>query len=95
MTDTIRLGKAGRLVIPKRVRETLGMREGTRLRVEVVGVGLRVEPVADDVRIEVEEDGFPVIRGAGVGERGRVVGAIKAGREEREERVAARERGRS
>ena len=69
------------------------MREGTRLRLEVAGGGLRVEPVPDEVRIEVEEDGFPVIRGAGVRERGRVVVAIKAGRGEREERVVRRERG--
>ena len=45
------IDKAGRLVIPKPLRDRLGLRPGV---VEVVadGAGLRVEPIADESLIE-------------------------------------------
>jgi AbrB family looped-hinge helix DNA binding protein len=41
------IDKAGRLVIPKPIRDQLGLRPGT-VEVVVEGSGLRVEPVAHD-----------------------------------------------
>lgn len=37
MSITITLGKAGRLVVPKTIRDSLGLREGTRLKLELHG----------------------------------------------------------
>ncbi len=59
------IDKAGRLVIPKPLREQVGLRPGA---VEVVadGTGLRVEPLAGDSleqrdgRLVIPENGTPV-----------------------------------
>jgi AbrB family looped-hinge helix DNA binding protein len=57
------IDKAGRLVIPKALRDSLGIVPG---EVEVVpdGAGLRIEPLADD-QLE-DEDGLLVIPAADV-----------------------------
>jgi AbrB family looped-hinge helix DNA binding protein len=56
------IDKAGRLVIPKPLRDQVGLVPG---EVEVIadGAGLRVEPLAGDEL--VEEDGHLVIPAAG------------------------------
>ncbi len=54
------IDKAGRVVIPKRVRDELGLREGTPLALTTDGVGLRIEPVASGGRL-VERDGRLVV----------------------------------
>jgi len=45
------IDKAGRLVIPKPLRERLGLRPGV-VEVSEEGTGLRVEPVAGDTLVE-------------------------------------------
>jgi AbrB family looped-hinge helix DNA binding protein len=87
MSITITLGKAGRLVVPKAIRESLGLREGSRLRLEVQGGRLEAVPEADELQI-VMRAGFPVIEGAPPLKEGDIVRAIKSGRSAREERVA-------
>ncbi|HET6731723.1 AbrB/MazE/SpoVT family DNA-binding domain-containing protein [Mycobacterium sp.] len=57
------IDKAGRLVIPKQLREHLGLRPG-EVEVTADGAGLRVEPLASD-RLE-ERDGMLVIPAAGL-----------------------------
>ncbi|MDT5266451.1 MAG: hypothetical protein QOI90_3077 [Mycobacterium sp.] len=57
------IDKAGRLVIPKQLRDHLGLQPG-EVEVTAVGAGLRVEALADD-SLE-ERDGLLVIPAAGV-----------------------------
>lgn len=52
------IDRAGRLVIPKRLREHVGLRPGP-VEVTADGNGLRVEPLAEDTLIE--RDGRLVI----------------------------------
>lgn len=54
---------AGRLVIPKVLRDRLGLRQGA-VEVEADGADLRVRPVADDAL--GDEDGFLVVPATGV-----------------------------
>ncbi len=86
MSTTITIGKSGRLVVPKAIRDSLGLREGTRLRLEVLGGKLEAVPEADDLRIEMK-DGLPVIRGGVERKKGDIVKAIKADREARTEQI--------
>ena len=51
MSTTITVGKAGRIVVPKIMRDRLHLREGSRLRVEVVADKLEFTPEADAVQI--------------------------------------------
>lgn len=57
------IDRAGRLVIPKQLRDHLGLRPG-EVEVTAEGAGLRVEPLAGD-SIE-EREGRLVIPAAGV-----------------------------
>ena len=84
----ITLGKAGRLVVPKAIRDSLGLREGTRLRIESSEGKFEAIPEADEVDIQIQ-DGFPVISGGRARKKGDIVRAIKAGREERTDRILA------
>ena len=51
MSTTITVGKAGRIVIPKVMRDRLHLREGSRLRVEVVADKMEFAPEVDEVKI--------------------------------------------
>jgi AbrB family looped-hinge helix DNA binding protein len=52
------IDKAGRLVIPKALRESIGLAPG-EVEITTDGVGLRIEPLADEA-LE-DEDGLLVI----------------------------------
>jgi AbrB family looped-hinge helix DNA binding protein len=56
------IDKAGRLVIPKRLRDDLGLRAG-EVEVRAEGAGLRVEPLTGDSL--QERDGRLVIPASG------------------------------
>lgn len=57
------IDKAGRLVIPRLLRDRVGLADGGAVDVEVDGAGIRIEP-APGVDL-VEEDGFLVIPATG------------------------------
>jgi len=63
MSATIVLDKAGRMVLPKSIREQLRLRAGAKLRAEVVGDKLELTEEAAEVKIERRKDGLPVIVG--------------------------------
>ena len=90
MSITISLGKSGRLVVPKAIRDDLGLREGTRLRLSVSAGKFEAVPEVDNVRIK---DGFPVILGGLSREKGRIVKAIKADRDVFTEKMLSRRTG--
>lgn len=46
------IDKAGRLVIPQKLREGIGLRGGGEVEISVEGAALRVEPVATDRLVE-------------------------------------------
>ena len=58
------IDKAGRLVIPKQLRDQVGLRPG-EVDVSVHGTGLRVEPLAGEESLE-ERNGRLVIPAAGL-----------------------------
>jgi AbrB family looped-hinge helix DNA binding protein len=57
------IDSAGRLVIPKALRDLLGLRQG-EVEVEADGADLRVRPVADDALDE--QDGWLLVPAVGV-----------------------------
>lgn len=86
MSITITLGKSGRLVVPKAIRDSLGLHEGSRLKLEIQGGKIQAAPEPDPVNIGME-GGFPVIQGGPPLKRGIIVQAIKADRDARDKRI--------
>jgi AbrB family looped-hinge helix DNA binding protein len=68
------IDKAGRLVIPKQLRDHLGLRPG-EVEVTADGAALRVEPVADD-SLE-ERDGRLVIPACGIEMNDEIVRSLR------------------
>jgi AbrB family looped-hinge helix DNA binding protein len=69
------IDKAGRLVIPKQLRDEVGLRPG-EVEVSAYGVGLRVEPVLGEESLE-ERGGRLVIPAAGVQIDDNLVGSLR------------------
>jgi AbrB family looped-hinge helix DNA binding protein len=88
MATTITLGKAGRLVVPKSLRDRLHLHEGIKLRIEVVADRLEMTPEVEEAAIEkrgkrrvlIGPDGFNAVE------------AVRVMREEHVDRVASRGR---
>lgn len=57
------IDKAGRLVIPRQLRDRIGLASGGEVEVELDGAALRIEPVGG--RALRERDGLLVIPAAG------------------------------
>lgn len=57
------IDSAGRLVIPKALRDLLGLRQG-EVEVEADGADLRVRPIADDALDE--QDGWLLVPAVGM-----------------------------
>ena len=57
---TITIDSAGRIVIPKALRDALGLREGVPLSVTSDGIGVRIELVREGGRV-VDRDGHLVV----------------------------------
>lgn len=81
MTAILTLDKAGRLVLPKPMREKLHLREGAKLKAEIVGDKIELEQETPEVKIVRKKGGRRVV----VGWEG--FDAAKAVREMREDQV--------
>ena len=85
MSATVTIDSAGRLVLPKAVRERLHLRAGDKLSADVVADRIELTPVPDEHVKLVRKGKRLVIAGAGPFS---AVEAVKAAREEYEERLA-------
>jgi AbrB family looped-hinge helix DNA binding protein len=68
------IDKAGRLVVPKVLRDTIGLVPG-EVEITVDGAGLHIAPLADD-RLE-DEDGLLVIPAADISISDELVRALR------------------
>ena len=60
MAFTLSMDQAGRIIIPKPIRERHGFRDGTKFEVEESGESLRLTPVEVPARLEALENGWLV-----------------------------------
>jgi AbrB family looped-hinge helix DNA binding protein len=68
------IDKAGRLVIPRALREAVGLAGGGSVEIDLEGASIRIEPVAgEDLR---EEDGLLLIPPTGTAIDGETVRAL-------------------
>ena len=67
MEDVATIDAAGRLVVPKAMRERLGLSQGTRVRLREEAHQIVIEPMLEE-SVVVEVDGLPVVRGRLIGE---------------------------
>jgi AbrB family looped-hinge helix DNA binding protein len=80
---TLRMDKAGRVVLPKPLRDRLGLRDGSDLEVEETAEGIVLKPLVEDRPSMIKRDGLWV-------HTGRVppgFDIVQAIRDEREERI--------
>ncbi len=64
MNATVEIDKSGRIVIPKKMRDAMGLQAGSRLRVERAGDRLLIEHLAEEAHLELR-DGLLVAVGGG------------------------------
>ena len=55
------IDRAGRVVIPKQIRDALGLWPDTELEITIDGGGVRLEPVRQQERPVEESDGLPLL----------------------------------
>ena len=69
----------GRVVVPKPLRDALGLAPGSTVDISRYGDGLQLVPAGRTARL-VDEDGFPVVTGKTKIDDDDVFGLIEAGR---------------
>lgn len=84
----VTVDKFGRIVIPKELRDELGLGPGTALRIDRREQDLVLSPLQETPEL-VEQDGLLIYVGEPVGD---VVGAVAADRAARLRRIHKRER---
>ncbi len=92
MSTTITIDAAGRMVLPKSIRDRLHIHAGTRLRADVVADRIEITPEPEESVRLVRKGRRLVI--TGLKSPFNAVEAVKAARDEYDERLARRVRGR-
>jgi AbrB family looped-hinge helix DNA binding protein len=82
------LDRFGRVVIPKQVRDDLGLKPGAVLEIEEVEQKIFLKPMHGEPHV-VTKDGVLVFSGTAIGD---IVGAIRTHRQKRLSEIAARTR---
>ncbi|MCH1502959.1 MAG: AbrB/MazE/SpoVT family DNA-binding domain-containing protein [Verrucomicrobiales bacterium] len=86
MSDTISIDQAGRMVLPKPIRDRLRLSGGSKLLVEMVGDHLELRPVETENSASlVEKDGLLVV--ASTDSTFDVVQAMDGDRNDREDHL--------
>ena len=83
------MDKAGRVVLPKPIREAAGLRGGQDVEVRLAGVVIEIEPIQPVVRMRTRPGRLPVLEVEGEVEPVTdedVRAALEAQREERDQR---------
>ena len=80
------LDRFGRIVIPKQVRDDLGLKPGAVLEIEEVEQNVLLKPIHGEPHV-VTKDGVLVFSGTAIGD---IVEAIRSHRRERLSEIAAR-----
>jgi AbrB family looped-hinge helix DNA binding protein len=86
MNAIVEIDKAGRIVIPKKMRDAMGLRAGTRLRLERSGDLLVMEPPVEESRMEMR-DGLWVMVGENPVTVEDMNQVLRQGYEERQKRI--------
>lgn len=87
MDATITIDAAGRLVLPKRMRERLCLKAGSRLRVNLMGERIELTPEPEKGCELVKKGNTLVIKGTTTTDS---VAAVKATREDRDAALSER-----
>ena len=81
------IDKAGRIVVPKAIRDAMGLTAGGKVDIVFVDGKIEIEVPPAEVWLEIEDDGFPIIRSS----RPLTAIDVRQGREEMlDERAAGR-----
>lgn len=70
----------GRIVVPKALRDELGLVPGTKVDISRYGAGLHIQPGGRTARVVADEDGHLVLAGEGVLTDETMFALIDAGR---------------
>ncbi len=85
----VTIDNAGRVVLPKAIREAAGLTGGQEVEVRIAGVVIEIEPIQPVVRLRTRPGRWPVLEVSGEVEPltdDDVRTALEAQRQEREER---------